>query len=668
MSLTSGRTSRLTMPLAPLAVAFAAGIALAPWIAPRAAWALVAAGLAATVLVLVLGQAAHALAPLLAAIAMLGALRATPAPLAADHVGRLPLPATARVEARLAADPIAWAPDRARLALDVESVDGVPRSGRISLGLYGPPPPLADVQDAFRRAGVFHVLAVSGFNVALLAGAVWTLARAAGSGRRTAATGAIVAVLGFAAVVGPEPSVIRATIMAVLVLAAVLLEREASVTNSLALAALAILAARPGDLLDPGFQLSFAATAGIVAAPMPRGTMAAALAVSLAAQLAVLPVALVHFNQLSTVGIIANLAAVPLAGAATVLGLLAVVAAAVGDLAAAAAFGAVWPLLLLLRAVAALAAAVPGAVIRLPAPGAGAVIAYAAGLGGALAAWRWRARRGPCRTLAAGATLALLTAAALAALPILTRGDGRLRVTVLDVGQGDAIVVETPDGRAVVVDAGAGGPWRLDAGERAVAPFLWNRGVLALHATLTTHADLDHAGGMAALRRLFAVTESWDDAARPRSVGGALLTPIVPDVPGGRRNDRATLLRVEMGLASVLLASDVAAAGERALLEARIPLGATVLKVGHHGAATSSTAPFLAAVRPTVAIVSVGARNLYGHPDAGTLARLGAVGARVYRTDRDGAVLVETDGRTLSVTRWSDRSVERFCLDPETIC
>src|SRR5207249_2436803 len=171
---------------------------------------------------------------------------------------------------------------------------------------------------------------------------------------------------------------------------------------------------------------------------------------------------------------------------------------------------------------------------------------------------------------------------------------------------------------------------------------------------------------MAALRRLFAVTESWDDAARPRSVGGALLTPIVPDVPGGRRNDRATMLRVEMGLASVLLASDVEAAGERSLLEPRIPLGATVLKVGHHGAATSSTAPFLAAVRPTVAIVSVGARNLYGHPDAGTLARLGAVGARVYRTDRDGAVLVETDGRTLSVTRWSDRSVERFCLDPET--
>src|SRR5205823_7457521 len=174
-----------------------------------------------------------------------------------------------------------------------------------------------------------------------------------------------------------------------------------------------------------------------------------------------------------------------------------------------------------------------------------------------LAAWHWRARRGAGPALAALATLALLMAVTLAALPILTRGDGRLRVTVLDVGQGDAIVVETPDGRAIVVDAGAGGPWRLDAGERAVAPFLWNRGVLRLHATLTTHSDIDHAGGMAALRRLFRPAETWDDAFGPRALGGVLLTPMAPDVAGGRRNDRATMLRIEFGLASVLLASDV---------------------------------------------------------------------------------------------------------------
>src|SRR5581483_2862770 len=138
-----------------------------------------------------------------------------------------------------------------------------------------------------------------------------------------------------------------------------LLEREPSVLNGLALAALLILAARPDDLADPGFQLSFAATAGIVLAPMPRHRLAAALAVSLAATLAVLPVSLAHFNQLSLVG--------PLAGLATVLGLVAVGADALSASTGAALLGVTWPALLALRAVAALAAAVPGAAVHLPA-------------------------------------------------------------------------------------------------------------------------------------------------------------------------------------------------------------------------------------------------------------------------------------------------------------
>src|SRR6266568_5842136 len=137
--------------------------------------------------------------------------------------------------------------------------------------------------------------------------AVFALCHLARVGRRTSAVVAIVVVIGFAAVVGPEPSVLRAVVMAVLVLAALLLERDASVTNSLALAALVILAVRPGDLHDPGFQLSFAATAGIVAAPIPRGLVLGAIGVSAAAQLAVLPITLTHFNQLSTIGVVANL-------------------------------------------------------------------------------------------------------------------------------------------------------------------------------------------------------------------------------------------------------------------------------------------------------------------------------------------------------------------------
>src|SRR5207245_1292413 len=230
-------------------------------------------------------------------------------------------------------------------------------------------------------------------------------------------------------------------------LVATLLDRDASVTNSLALAALAILAVRPGDLFDPGFQLSFAATLGIVVAPLPRGAILGALAVSAAAQLAVLPVTLTHFNQLSTIGVVANLGVVPLAGLATVIGLVAV------------------------------------------------------------------------------------------ALSFLSE--------------------------ALAADSGSGGPMRLDAGERVVAPFLWNRGILRLVAMAVTHDDSDHAGGAASVRRLFSIDEEWIAASLPlvpRRFGRVEITPLPPPaVTGGRRNESALVLRLGMGRVSFLFASDIGA-------------------------------------------------------------------------------------------------------------
>jgi competence protein ComEC len=470
------------MPLVPVALAFAAGIGVAPWARSRLAWVAWALAVAAVVGLLAGGRASWAPLPFLVGVAALGALRGAAAPLPPDDVARLELPRIARVEGRLAAEPVRWAPDRTRLLIDAERVDGLPRSGRLQATVYGAPPPLAEGQridaelrlhpasgfrnpggfdyaahlaregirvtgsaraervtpldepvppwpvrvksralaaigaglppasaallaglllgertelpreldEGFRRAGVYHVLAVSGFNVAILAAAVFTLCRLARVGHRTSAVIAIVVVLGFAAVVGPEPSVLRATIMALLVLAALLLGREAAVANSLALAALAILTVRPGDLGDPGFQLSFAATAGIVAAPLPRGLVGSALGVSLAAQLAVLPIALTHFNQLSTIGVVANLAVVPLAGVGTVVGLLAVGLAFFSQTVAEIAFNAVWPVLLALRAAVALAASVPGAVVHLPAPHWLAIVGYTASLLLALSWWHLR--------------------------------------------------------------------------------------------------------------------------------------------------------------------------------------------------------------------------------------------------------------------------------------
>jgi len=281
----------------------------------------------------------------------------------------------------------------------------------------------------------------------------------------------------------------------------------------------------------------------------------------------------------------------------------------------------------------------------------------------------------------AGALACMVVAAFIAGWPLLRPPDGRLRLTVLDVGQGDAMVVEAPDGRALLIDAGPGGPMRLDTGERVVAPYLWNRGHLRLAGTIVTDPDADHAGGMHAIRRLFSAVETWDAeqlARGPHWIGGAMLSLVWPRADRGvgwqapgpprSRNDEAIVLRIEFGLASFLLASDIEAAAEQALVATGAPLRATVLKVAHHGSRTSSTPGFLHTVAPTAAVISVGARNSYGHPDAGVLSRLAAAGTRVYRTDSDGAVIFETDGRELTVTRWATRRVERFCLDPETIC
>jgi competence protein ComEC len=758
-------------PLAPVAAAFGVGIAINSLAGPEVflvSWLL---AVAACLAFLAIGRTMAAAVGLLVGVAATGGLRGDQAPLPPDHVGHLGLPRTLRVEGRLAAEPRPWAPDRARLLVDADRVEGLPSSGRIQVATYGalpsltegqrvtatlrlhratgfrnpgtydyaahlaregihvvattraesvtplddPPPrwpvrvrresvkamanalPPAsaallaglllgdrtdlprDIDDAFRRAGVYHVLAVSGFNVAILAASVWALCRLVRLPHRPSAVIAIVVVIAFALVVGPEPSVLRAVLMAVLVLLASLLDRDASVTNSLALAALAILAVRPGDLFDPGFQLSFAATFGIVVAPLPRGMIAAALGASAAAQAAVLPIALSHFNQLSTIGVVANLAVVPLAGVATVMGLVAVGLSFVSETIARVAFDAVWPVLLALRGVVMLAVRTPGAVVHLPAPGWLAVSCYVGGLAALLVWHRSRARDGRAARNPRGRRIVLLLgialvvlAVGLAAWPLVRPADGRLRLTILDVGQGDAIVVEMPDGRALLVDAGSGGPMRLDAGERVVAPFLWNRGILRLAGMAVTHDDSDHAGGTAAIRRLFSIGEEWtapNPPREPRRFGRAAIAPLPSTTAiGARRNEAALVLRIEMGLASFLLASDIGVLRERELVASGARLDSTILKVAHHGSRSSTSTDLLRAVGPRLAAISVGARNPYGHPDAGVTGRLAAAGAEVYRTDRDGALIFETDGGTLTVTRWAAQRIERFCLDPEAIC
>ncbi len=787
-------------PLLPLATAFAAGIlagasawAPATWVSCAAAGALLgAAGLA-----LVAGWARAATALLLVAVAALGALRAAGSPLAADHVARLALPARVALEGRLAAEPVRWAPGRARVLLEVSGHERHgewrPASGLVSLTFYsdglavgtgqpirvvdarlhrptgfrnpggfdypahlrrqgvlvvgtaraedvtprGPDRPgwpavvrrwaihtirsrlpetsgalLAglllgerttlprETDEAFRAAGVYHVLAVSGANVALVAVTAFGALTLLGVPRRATLLGTGAALVGFALVVGGEPSVLRATAMGLLLLGAGLVERDSALMNAVALAGLGLLAFRPADLWDPGFQLSFAATAGIAHLAPPlfdwlgrleawpgrpgipvseRGAprwLAAGLAVSVAAQAAVAPLMLLHFNQLSLIGVAANLAVVPLAGLATTLGMLALGLQALHDWLATPVWSVLWAGLVLQRAAAWAAAQAPMALVHLPAPPLLAALAWY----GALALAPRVAASRPARWLAPGL---LVLALALSSWPWVRPGDGRLRVVFLDVGQGDAALVELPDGPRLLVDAGSGGPGRLDVGARVLSPYLWNRAIRRLDAVAATHPDLDHAGGLAAVLRHFRVGEVWDAAGAdalgtvatrstlagvPRRVlatgdrvrlGEALVTVLGPDgAAAASRNEASLVLRLDWRGVSVLLTGDLGAEGERRLLAGGAPLRALVLKVGHHGSRFASSGEFLRAVSPRVAVVSVGGRNPFGHPSPAALERLGAAGARVYRTDRDGAVIVEADGSTLRVTRWATGEID----------
>jgi len=262
--------------------------------------------------------------------------------------------------------------------------------------------------------------------------------------------------------------------------------------------------------------------------------------------------------------------------------------------------------------------------------------------------------------------------------------DGMLQVTCLDVGQGDSAVVRFPDGRTLLVDAGGlRGTSSFDIGGRVVSPALWALKVRRLDVLAITHPDPDHAGGSASVFRDFSPREVWEGipvganehlqilrreatahavpwrslhAGDSFSFGAAALRVLHPPAPDWERqrvrNDDSLVLELRLGRVSILLPGDVGAEVERGLALRLQPSGLSVLKVPHHGSATSSSAALLAAVRPAVAILSAGRGGWLG---GGVLERYRAAGAEMFRTDQDGAVTVETDGNRVEVTTFSGR-------------
>ena len=541
----------------------------------------------------------------------------------------------------------------------------------------------ADLEDVLQRAGVFHIIALSGFNVALLLGACSALLlplMLGGSARRVLL---LLGVLAYWGAVRPSGSIARASLMALLVLAGGILGRRVTVLGSLGVASLLLLLFRPAWLQDAGFQLSFAATFGLLAGtrtsprtPAPGAglartglrSIAQSARASWTAFLACAPFSACHFHALTAAALPANLVAVPIA--AVSLFLAAAIAllppAAHGMAAALASFA--LRLLRLLSTSASFFAGLPGAFWYVVPPSAWLLAAAGLCLGGALLG-----RRAALRRSAAFAVASLTVTALLAGR--IDRGTGRLEITLLDVGQGDAVLVRFPNGLTLLTDCGGLLRGGFDLGARVVAPALRGLGLLRLDILAITHAHRDHIGGALAIVRAFRPRALWlgrmpegdplvaqlvkqaeqGGAAvlSPRrgaalALGGARLEVLHPDsAPGpspGARNHDSLVLRLAFGSRAALLTGDAEADVEAALLGSGRPLAADFLKVGHHGSATSSGESFLDAVDPAVAFVSVGASNPWGHPAPVVLERLRRRGALILETDRDGAIGAWTDG------------------------
>ncbi len=580
----------------------------------------------------------------------------------------------------------------------------------IIFGVQGPID--SETRRAFSETGVVHILSVSGLHVGLVLGGLLALLRLLRLPPVWTAPLATPLLIIYAMMTGLNPAVTRSAIMALLLVWAHHFGRDQDWPTTLALAALIILLRNPLQIYHPGFQLSFAATWGILylgpslsnaclklfkEPPGAAGRLALqALAVTFAAQLATAPLVAWYYNLLSPVSILANMLAVPLTGLIMLLGVLASF------------LGLLWlPLASLVNVSTGIVLDIfleviffcqqlPGAVIFLSTPPVLLAAAWYAGLLAVVKVYKGTFGEAVLQPVKRWAPVGAALAVALLLLCWPWRPGQDLTVHFIDVGQGDSILVQTPGGRNMLIDTG-GRPGEFDSGtgtgDQIVEPYLRKAGVHRLDLLVLSHPHEDHCGGAAWLIKRFPVKMALVSYAGAEADGGgraegvpaaytALLdnlaardVPVKVPLPGDRialdgaikievlspvegasmsseadLNNSSLIIKVSYGRRSFIFTGDAELDEQKGLLREEADLKADVLKVPHHG--SRSLLPDLVdRINPEAAVISVGAHNTFGHPAQGTLDMLDSAGATIYRTDLDGAVIVRTDGNNLEIMR-----------------
>jgi competence protein ComEC len=557
-----------------------------------------------------------------------------------------------------------------------------------------------EVERRLQEAGTYHVIAISGGNVALLTALCFGLLRALFRSARIVAAGTLATIAMYGWVVGGDASVARAVAAAVVYLLLGFVGLHPRPLATLRVVAVVLLILDPLTVIDIGAWLSFAATLGIVAygsgwtnrlfGPPRPGLIRAAvrwtgvlLVATVAAEAVLLPVTAAAFARVSVAGVLLNLAAIPAMAVVQVAGMLVVCGAAVStQLATAAAAIASRAANLLLESCS-LIDVLPWLSWRVPPTAPWWTVAY-------YGAVLWTTVVGTRRSRQCGLGVAAICLIVIVSAPGVSNARpaaDRLRVTMVDVGQGESVLVQTPDGRTLLMDAG-GTPGPFDIGGRVVTPALWALGVRQLDWLAMSHGDRDHVGGVPSVLRDLAPREIWEGVPVPRDqerrrlrvlstelhvpwrtilagarleLGEVVVEAVHPPAPEWERqkvrNDDSMVLRVSYGIVEIWLTGDAGEEFERsAASEVDRAPRLRILKVGHHGSRTATAARFVDVLRPQIALISAGRDNLFGHPAREVVSRLEAAGAKVFRTDQDGAIVVETDGVAARVSTAGGRT------------
>ncbi|MDP4091836.1 MAG: DNA internalization-related competence protein ComEC/Rec2 [Bacillota bacterium] len=544
-----------------------------------------------------------------------------------------------------------------------------------------------DVKKAFSDAGLSHIMAVSGMNITFIVAPLVFLFKKLRIRQRKANVLILIILAVFVSVTGFTPSVMRASIMAAVILIAQIIRREPDIYASISFAAILLLLFNPYTLFDIGFQLSFSATLSLVLfyrfivnalnfkylPEIIKDTAAA----TISAQIGILPLIALYFNKVSLVSVISNLLAVPLLGIITVLGfgmaisgqLFIPVARAVGLINC--------TLLSFVLYISRLSAKLPFAVIKVATPSALLITGYYVFI---LYIFWFRPKYSTSAKPAA--MIAVFITAAIIFVPLIS--GHQMKVVFLDVGEGDSTFIRTSSGKTILIDGGGDASnmnKSPNIGDTVVVPFLYDQGITGIDLVIASHSHSDHIQGLFPVIENFHVknlilpdnndTKGFsllEKEAQNEKVKVMLCSrgniiqldkytyfEVLYPARGScfdesSLNNSSIVLKLHYKDVSILFTGDIQTEAEEIILDSGTDLKADVLKVAHHGSSTSTGKDFINKVRPVMAVISVG-KNNFGHPSQEVQARLEDNNIRIFRTDQSGAVILKSDGNTISVKR-----------------